>query len=362
MERNNINRIRNAAGILLVATGSFLVGCQNPTEKQINDAVDAKFTALATKPTLTVKEQIDAAVNATVTAIASGKNADATPCAPCAPEATVTPTATSTKEAIVTVTSEKAKGIVATAIPTKVDTAVAIKTATPKPANTATPVSQTELSSCGIKESVYATHEAIPVANLDATSPQGSWFRPVYNPEKADAAHNWEGIGPWAPIAFANVDKDAAYLKTHGNVGEFIVVGDKGGRINLSFMQEAQHQNETKMKPDGTLNPDFQNQYTISGLPANTEVTPFDPDTGKQLTWPDGSPINWATGPLGTFSVGLPNGEVRFGVCFVIPSQIAGVQHPEITVKRGPNDRPELTGENQLPNTPQVVKAIVPDK
>lgn len=222
-----------------------------------------------------------------------------------------------------------------------------------------TPITTNE-SCVGIAESVPGTHVAVPVANLDASAPQGVWIRPVYNQAKADAAHNWEGIGPWAPISFAS-EPGAAHLKTFGNLGEFIIVGDNGGKVWLGVWQEAQHQNETKMKPDGTLNPAWQNQYTIDGLPVGAQVIPFDPDTGKQLTWPDGTPIVWAAGPLGTFSMGLPAGEVRAGLCFTIPGQIPGVQKPEIKVYRGPNDEPGLKGENQLPNTSQVVKPGMPD-
>lgn len=228
-----------------------------------------------------------------------------------------------------------------------------------QPVQEAAPVPSGE-ACVGIAESVPGTHGAVPIANLDASAPQGVWIRPVYNQAKADAAHNWEGIGPWAPISFAS-EPGAAHLKTFGNLGEFIIVGDAGGKVWLGVWQEAQHQNETKMRPDGTLNPAWQNQYTIDGLPAGAVVIPFDPDTGKQLTWPDGTPIVWAAGPLGTFSMGLPAGEVRAGVCFTIPGQIPGVQKPEIKVFRGPNDQPGLTGENQLPNTPQVVKPGMPD-
>lgn len=215
----------------------------------------------------------------------------------------------------------------------------------------------------GISESIAVpgSHGAVPVANLDANTAQRTWIRPIYDPRRADAAHNWEGIGPWAPIAFAS-EPNAAHLKTFGNVGEFVVVGDVGGSVELFFMQQAQHWTEALRRPDGKLDTAWQLQYTIDGLPAGAPVTPFDPDTGKQLTWPDGTPIQWAAGPLGTFSMGFPRGvEVRVGLRLCIPGQQPGVQNPEVKVRRGPNDRPGLTGENQLPNTAQVVKPGMPD-
>jgi len=53
-----------------------------------------------------------------------------------------------------------------------------------------------------------------------------------------------EGIGPHYPIAFENIDPNAANISTHGNVGEIIVVSDKGGMVMVAFMQESAHQKD----------------------------------------------------------------------------------------------------------------------
>lgn len=204
---------------------------------------------------------------------------------------------------------------------------------------------------------VPARHVDVPVANVNT---HGGWIRPIYNQLEATAAANWRGIGPWAPIAFA-AEPNAAHLKSYGNLGEFVIVGDNGGRVWVGVWQQAQHQHETKLRHDGALDPNWRNQYTFKGLPPGTEVIPYDPDTGTQLRWPDGTPIRWAANHLGTFSVELQPGEVRVAFCMQVAGQRPGEQPPEVLVTRGPNDQPGLTGENKLPETSQVIKPFMPD-
>lgn len=254
------------------------------------------------------------------------------------PEPTVTATASATATAFVPAKATET----ATAVPTRV-------------------TSERASVSCeGAAIAVPGKHSDIQPGSLNSSAPIGRWFNPIYNQAEANAEHNWRGIGPWAPIAFRNIDPNAAELKTFGNLGHFVIPGIKGGKVAIGLWQEAQHQDETKMKPDGTLNRSQKNQYTFLGLGANAPVGLFDPDTGKDLnTWPDGSPINYTANELGTFSIELPSGEVRVGVCINVPGQLTGVQVPEIQVFRGPNDHPELKGENPLPG--DVIKPGMSD-
>lgn len=198
---------------------------------------------------------------------------------------------------------------------------------------------------------------------------QGEWFNPVYNASKANKENDWVGIGPWAPVAFENVDENAGFLKTEGNVGTLVIVANPDSnianqrrRVAISFTQLGRHQHETAVNGNGESNPDWTNQYTFHLTPFQ-EVIPFDPDTGRQLQWPDGTPIRYAASKLGVFSVELPktgeNEDVRVGFLIDLNASPRGVQLSEIKIQRGPNDRPDLTGENELPLS--VIHPAVPE-
>lgn len=235
---------------------------------------------------------------------------------------------------------------------------VTAKTAEGTPVPAATPNTE-QKSNVRTKVEVPSSHGAVPVAKLDASTPRGTWIRPIYDEYQADKEHDWRGIGPWVPVFFDS-DPGAAHLKTYGNVGEVVIVGDKGGKVRFGVWQEAQHDQEATRRGDGKFDPNWKLQYTFKGLVPGTEVIPFDPDTGAQLIWDDGvTPVVYAANYLGTFSVELPRGEVRVMFAFVMPGQVPGVQNPEVIITRGPNDQPGLTGENKLPKS--VSKPVIPD-
>lgn len=237
---------------------------------------------------------------------------------------------------------------------------VEIPAVTPAVAPAVAPAVSTEACPpTGFQFGLPSRHSEVPVADINT---HGKWFNPVYDALRANAARNWEGIGPHYPIAFA-AEPNAAHLKTYGNVGEFVIVGDGGGKVWLALWQEAQHQNEGKwgeVNGGRGRNDSWKMQYTFKGLPVGAQMTLFDPDTGAVLDrWPDGSLIGYTANHLGTAAFEVPSGEARWGVCFNMPGQQQGVQLPEVIVTQGSNDKPGLRGENPLP--PAVVKPGMPD-
>jgi hypothetical protein len=189
---------------------------------------------------------------------------------------------------------------------------------------------------------------------------EGQWFLPVYDEFEANAEHDWRGIGPWYPVFFRS-EPGAAHLSTHGNLGELIVVADQGGMVEVGVWQLGPHQTEGTVNGNGDFDPNWALQYTFKGMEPLQKVIPFDPDTGKQLTWEDGTPIVYAASELGDFSVEIPrtdeDQDVRVAFrFFMVPSRGGEVVQPhEIKIERGPNDQPRKTGENLLP-VEQVVK------
>ncbi len=196
------------------------------------------------------------------------------------------------------------------------------------------------------------------------TYTEGQWMLPAYDEFEADKAHNWRGIGPWYPEAFRNIDSDAAHLSTHGNPGETIIVGDKGGKVEFAFSQLGPHQRDGAMNGNGETNPDWTMQITFKGMKPFQEMWLVDPDTGRQLTWSDGTPVVYKSSELGDASFAIPatekNQDVRVGFVFDMAGQTAGEQKPEIKIERGPNDHPTLKGENLLPDA--VIKPSVSEK
>lgn len=197
---------------------------------------------------------------------------------------------------------------------------------------------------------------------------EGEWFHPVYDIGAEDEAHEYRGIGPWYPVAFANLDENAAKLTTHGNVGELVVQGNEGGRVMVAFMQLDAHQTEGAWGINSETgrfehNPNWRMQYNLHSLKPLQEIFVVDPDTGESYTWEDGTPVIYRANEQGIAAFAIPEtqGEdVRVGFVFEMPAKTDGVQVPEVKIERGPNDRPGLTGENPLPGT--VKKPMVPEK
>ncbi len=197
---------------------------------------------------------------------------------------------------------------------------------------------------------------------------EGQWFHPVYDIGAEDAAHEYRGIGPWYPVAFANIDANAAQLTTHGNVGELVISTRDGGKVMIAVMQLDKHQHEGAWGTDPKTGKFMQSdewamQYNFHSLQPNQEIFVVDPDTGDQLTWPDGSPVIYRANEQGIAAFAIPQtkgNDVRVGFVIDIPGQDSGVQSSEIKFERGPNDRPGKTGENPLPDT--VLKPMVSEK
>lgn len=198
---------------------------------------------------------------------------------------------------------------------------------------------------------------------LNESTPQGQWLHIIYDPTKANAENDWIGIGPWAPNFYKNIDPDAVTLAPE-KLGTFLIRQNKGGRFVVGFDQLMKHQNETNWSSEsGTpvQNNDWKNQYTFKGVINGTEIRVFDPDSGRQMLWPDRSPIIWGPNNInGDFSFRLPKacGDVRVAFMITMPAPQPGMQKLEIKVQRGADNHPELKGENDVPNG--AVKTPVP--
>lgn len=210
---------------------------------------------------------------------------------------------------------------------------------------------------------VPANSSDIRVANLNNNFPEGQWVNPIYDPFTADAGHDWRGIGPHYPIAFENIDLNASDISSHGNVGEVVLVSNRGGKVMLAFMQEDAHQKDGAWGRDQNGNPikgDWTMQYSFHSLAPNQEIWVVDPDTGAQLNWSDGSPVIYRANDLGTASFGIPatsGNDVRVGFIFTMPVPTTGIQPAEVLIQRGPNNHPELAGVNPLPET--TIKPLI---
>lgn len=196
---------------------------------------------------------------------------------------------------------------------------------------------------------------------------EGQWFHPVYDLTQEGKDKDYRGIGPWYPVAFENVDEGAAVLTTHGNVGELVVSGRKGGKVMVAVMQLDAHQHDGAWGTDPATgrfeqNPKWEMQYNFHSLQPLEEIWVVDPDTGNNLLWTDGSPVLYRANEQGIAAFEIPatkGNDVRVGFVFNMPAQGEGEQAPEVKIERGPNDNPKNKGENPLPTT--VLKPVVPE-
>jgi len=232
------------------------------------------------------------------------------------------------------------------------------------PVSSETTNNNIEMGTEGVKIPVLSNIKQLQ-AFEPGSAPQGRWFNPIYDPFEADAAHEWRGIGPWYPVAVNNIDADAAKFLTHGTVGEMIVQANKGGRVEVAFWQIDAYQSDGAWGHDASgrivHNPDWAMQYTFKNVPQGTLFHIIDTDTGNALAWPDGTPVAYLPSKYGDFSFEVPKtdgNDVRVGIVFDMPAAIQGEQPLEIKIERGPNDHPELKGENPLPKG--VIKPMVP--
>lgn len=195
---------------------------------------------------------------------------------------------------------------------------------------------------------------------IPSEAPQGVWFNPIYDKFEADQAHDWRGIGPHYPVVFDNLGDSAATLTAHNSVGELVIQAVNGGKVMIGFMQENAHQKDGAYDDKGVKG-NWEMQYTFKSVPQGTTFEVIDPDTGKQMLWPDGTPVVYGPSINGDASFEIPatNGnDVRVGFIINIPAPLPGTQVPEMKIERGPNNHPELKGENPLPKA--VVKPLVP--
>lgn len=195
---------------------------------------------------------------------------------------------------------------------------------------------------------------------IPSEAPQGVWFNPIYDKFEADQAHDWRGIGPHYPVVFDNLGDNAASLTAHNSVGELVIQAVNGGKVMIGFMQENAHQKDGAYDDKGVKG-NWEMQYTFKSVPQGTTFEVVDPDTGKQMLWPDGSPVVYLPSKNGDASFEIPatNGnDVRVGFVITIPAPDPGTQVPEMKIERGPNNKPQLKGENPLPKA--IIKPLVP--
>jgi hypothetical protein len=194
---------------------------------------------------------------------------------------------------------------------------------------------------------------AVPV---DGTFPQGRWFYPIYDQAEANAADNWRGIGPHFPVGWLNVDANAAQLSASDqNVGTLNLMGVDGGRVVVGLYVPALYRTQAEYA-NGVQDTHGGLQYTIDGLPVGTQVGFIDPHTGGPLAWPDGTPVVYEPNDSGTLSLQVPDdaNDSAILMTFVMPGQQSGVQVPEVIIRRGSNNHPELRGENPLPSGVEI--------
>lgn len=197
---------------------------------------------------------------------------------------------------------------------------------------------------------------------------EGEWFHPVYDLTQESAREDYRGIGPWYPVAYENLDANAAVLTTHGNVGEVVVSGREGGMVMVAFMQLDAHQDDGSWGTNPRTGRFEQNgrwemQYNMHSLQPLQEIWVVDPDTGKNSLWPDGSPVIYRANDKGIAAFEIPathGNDVRVGFVFEMPGQGNRNQAPEVKIERGPNDNPSRKGENPLPDS--VIKPMVAER
>lgn len=227
----------------------------------------------------------------------------------------------------------------------------------PTPEPTAPPIPEGEVVASAIR--VPSNLSDIKPFPLNNSFPERQWVHPIYDPVTADSTHDWRGIGPHYPIAFENIDPNAAVVTSHGNVGEVIVKSDKGGEIMIAFMQINGHQKDGAWGKDqngNSIKGDWTMQYNMHGLAPHQEIRVVDPDTGKQMFWPDGSSVIYEANDQGIAAFELPetiSNDVRVGFQFSVPENAGH----EFIIHRGPHDRSEVK-VNPLPKG--VVKPLVP--
>jgi hypothetical protein len=268
--------------------------------------------------------------------------------------ATPTPTKTPEPTATPTLTPEPT----ATPDPTPEATSTPVPPATSTPEATSTPVALQESLASGENEPspipVPEKLSDVKIVNLGPNFPESKWSIPIYDPDTANAENNWVGIGPHYPVAFENIDPNASTLESNGNVGELVITANQGGNVLFAVMQPAEIQDQGKWATDSfgnsVNNPDWFMQYEFHGLEPGQVLKVIDPDTGEQLTWDDGSPVEYTANPDNKVaSVWLPFGEIR------VAFQTAIKQFQSLTVKRGPDDQHHLGETNPLP--PEVVRS-----
>lgn len=189
--------------------------------------------------------------------------------------------------------------------------------------------------------------------------PQGEYFYPIYDPNTANQANGWKGVGPHNGVAFSNIDFNAANLFSTGKVGELIVKANNGGRVAVSFYQEQNNQFDGKWGPDASgqivLDLGWDLLYIFDGLQPGQQIRIVDPDTGRQMHWRDGTQTIYFANQSGSVGFNIPKtcGDARVQFVFSALNR-PGFQPQEVKIRRGPNDRPELGIGNALP--PGVVK------
>lgn len=192
--------------------------------------------------------------------------------------------------------------------------------------------------------------------------PGSEYFYPIYDPDKADEAHMYVGIGPHYAVAYQNLDGNyAADLLTWRNRGELVVQAKNGGRFAISYLHEFAHQGEGTYYIDSSgqkvFNPNLNMAYWFEGLLPGQSVKAVDPDTGRQLRYNDGTLVEVFPNQDGRLGVALPktcNSDAR--VQFVL-NIINNPQFPpqQIKIRRGPDDKFQA---NSLPGG--VIKPQIP--
>lgn len=189
--------------------------------------------------------------------------------------------------------------------------------------------------------------------------PGSEYFYPIFDPSKADAAHNYEGIGPHYGTAYQNLDNNyAADLLSTGKVGEFLIRGKNGGRFAISFEHEFINQWQGTWYTDAAghrvFNPNVDMAYWFEGLLPGQQVLAVDPDSGQQLKYKEGNPVVFFANQAGKLGVAVPktcNADMRMQFVTTIEKD------QKIIIRRGPNDKPELGLANPLPGS--VIKPIL---
>ncbi|MBI4097741.1 MAG: hypothetical protein HY426_01770 [Candidatus Levybacteria bacterium] len=190
---------------------------------------------------------------------------------------------------------------------------------------------------------------------------EGIWVRLVYNPKLAGKKDNWEGIGPAYPAAVTNLDSNASALSSDGTTGRLIISAREGGRVQLSFMQLDNFQDDGAWS-NGVQNPAWEMQYRFNGFIPGQPIMAVDADTGKRLRRQDGSLAQYIADSEGKIAFEIPEthgNDVRVGFVFDVQPKIPGQTAQQIIIDRGPIDHPELGLANSLPRK-GIIKPMLP--